>query len=136
MKASTYVTVLLLFSATETESSDWSLLGTWQSNASLTIESIESVGELSPEGRAASGRMFGKMTLTFSEDSVEVDLGVLGAENFSRPYRVVESTSEKITIEYGSPGDPEDTADYFLEDSCMKRKQPSQDFYEYWCKVE
>ena len=135
MKARFYVTALLLFGVAETGLSDWPLMGTWKSNAPLTIESIESVRELSPEVRAAYGRMFGKTTLTFSEDSVEVDPAIPGAEIFSLPYRVVESTSEKITIEYGSP-DTDETAVYFFENICMKRKQPGHDYFEYWCKVE
>lgn len=142
MNRSLSVISVLLLGLSGNALSDTVLLGTWQSNAELTVKSIESVRELSPENREAYGRVFGQMKLSFYEDHVAIDFGIPGAEEASTSYRVINSGSDHITIEFGDPDDPlgpMDTAKYFYEDTCMKRELGGHllnGAYEYWCKVE
>lgn len=139
MKLASPVLLVFLLVHSGSAISDTVLLGTWQSNAELTVKSIESVRELSPENREAYGRVFGQMKLSFNEDHVVIDLGVPGAEQSSTSYRVVSSDSDHITVEFGDVDDPWDTVEYIYEGSCMKSELVGHSFngaYEYWCKVE
>ena len=120
--------------------SEPSLLGTWQSNAELTLKSMESVRDLTPENREAWGRVFGNIEFSFSEDVAVIDLGVPGMEEgISTSYRVVSSGPDHIIVELGDPEDPLETIEFFYVDSCMKRRLVGYLFegmYEYFCKAE
>ena len=112
-----------------------------QSNAELTLKSIESVNEPSADNREAYGRLFGQMKLSFSEDGVViVDTGIAGTEKYSTHFRIVSSGPNHISIEFGDPGDPLDFAEYFYDGLCMKRKfevgETLKGSFEYWCRVD
>ena len=140
MKINLSVLSVFLLGLSGNINSDPSLLGTWQSNAELTINSIESVRDLSPKSREAYGRVFGLMKLTFSENSVVIEEGIPGAEEFTTSYRITSSGPDHFTVEFGDPDDPVDTAKYLYEDSCIKREfgvgDTKKGAFEYWCKVE
>lgn len=140
MKTSQFLFSVILLSFSGSAISDSSLLGRWQSNSELSVKSIESVRELSPESREAYGRVFGQFKLSFAEDSVSIDAGVSGAEEFSISYRVLGSGPDHITVEFGDPDDPFDTAKYLYEDPCIKRKievgESLKGAFEYFCRVE
>jgi hypothetical protein len=136
MKISCVIGLVLLISVSGEVRSEFSLQGKWRSNSELTIQSIESVRDLSKESREAYERMFGKMILAFSGNGVEVDRKIPGAERLSYTYRIISKSPDRITVEYGGPDDPEETVDYVIEGPCIKRKVPGEEWFEYWCKVE
>lgn len=136
MKATLVMAVMFLISA-ESALCDPRLEGSWRSDAGLTIQSIETVRDLSPEDREDFEEMLGKMTMSFGPDAVVVDWGEPGAKVMTVPYRVLETGENHVTVEFDDrQGGTTETVRYRFEGDCIKRRLFPEGWFEYFCKVQ
>lgn len=137
MKSLLLAAILLLLASQTLSASNEALVGLWKSDSELTIASYKSSKSVSPEGERALDEMFGKLTLNFGSEEVQVDRGIAGVEVVSTPYRISESDAEHVVIEFINPdGSIDEIAEYHFEGQCIKRKQPDKEWHEYFCRVQ
>lgn len=113
------------------------LEGTWRSDADHTIQSIETVRDLTPEERENFRQMFGRMTMSFGPDSVVVDWGEPRSKVLEVPFEVLESGENHVTVEFHDrQGGAKETVNYLFEGDCIKRRLFPEGWFEYFCKVD
>ena len=113
------------------------LLGSWRSDALLTIQSIEQIRELTAEERERFEQVLGNMTMTFRDETVRVEWGEPGSKPMSVPYKVLDSGENHVTVEFDDrQGDTQETVKYRFEGDCIKRRLIPEGWFEYFCKVD
>lgn len=136
LKATLVIAVMFLIAA-ESALCDPRLAGTWRSDAGLTIQSIETVRELTPEDRERFGDVLGKMTMSFGPDAVVVDWGEPGSKEMRVPFEVLEAGEKHVTLEFHDrQGGATETVRYRFEGDCIKRRLVPEGWFEYFCRVQ
>jgi hypothetical protein len=113
------------------------LLGVWQSNEEMTLESMRQVDGVPGEARALFENDFlGNLIVEYREDTARMVSDKDGLDSGFQPYEVIEASADQIRIrELGNAmGDSEKTLHF--EGDCYYIVVSRFEFREYFCRVE
>lgn len=136
LKTTLVIAVMFLIAA-ESALCDPRLVGTWRSDAGLTIQSIETVRDLNADERERFTEVLGKMTMSFGPDAVVVDWGEPGSKEMTVPFEVLEADENHVMLEFHDrQGGATETVRYRFEGDCIKRRLFPEGWFEYFCRVQ
>lgn len=118
-----------------TEEPGNSLVGSWTSNASKSLESMRSIAGIPDETKAYFEKdFFGRLTMVYEKDSYSAYLeGEKDIKPDSFPYKIVEETPDYYLVEVALLG-TKFNKKLFKDGSCYYELTSEWNFREYFCK--
>ncbi len=113
-----------------------SLVGSWKSDKSKTLESMHSMKDIPDETKAyLEKNFFGRLTITYTENTYSAVLdGEEDVRPDSYPYRIVEETDDYYIVENELLG-TKFNKKLFKDRACYYELTSEWNFREYFCRV-
>ncbi len=113
-----------------------SLVGSWTSDASKSLESMRSIAGIPDETKAYFEKdFFGRLTMVYKEDTYSAYLqGEQDIKQDSFPYKIVEETPDYYVVEVALLG-TKFNKKLFKAGACYYELTSEWNFREYFCKA-